>query len=68
MAPKNEGALRKQVEQTQAKVNELREKYASKQDERTGKALLEARQKASEALEALWKAIPNEKPPTQAVM
>jgi hypothetical protein len=68
MATKDEGALRKQVEETAAKVAELREKYAASQDERTGRALLKAREKASEALAALWDAVPEEKPPTQSVI
>lgn len=66
--PKDEGQLRKAVEDAQAKVADLREKYAAKQDERTGRALLTAREKASEALQALWDAVPDEKPPTQSVM
>lgn len=66
--PKDEGTLRKNAEQAQAKVDELRDKYAKKQDERTGRALLTAREKASEALQALWAAVPDEKPPTQRVM
>jgi hypothetical protein len=68
MATKDEGALRKQVEETADKVNELREKYAENQDQRTGRALLKAREKAREALVALWDAVPEEKPPPQAVM
>lgn len=65
---KDEGALRREVEATQAKVAELRDKYAKKKDERTGKALLAAREKASEALQALWNAAPDEKPPSQTLM
>lgn len=65
MAKKDEAALRKAVEQAQSKVDDLREKYAKKPDERTGRALLTAREKASEALRALWDALPEEKPPSQ---
>lgn len=65
----NEGALRRKVEETQAKVDELRKKYrddpSSKQ---VGRQLLKAREKASEALAALWAACPDEKPPTQQVI
>lgn len=64
---KDEAALRRAADETQAKVAELREKYAEKQDERTGRALLSAREKASKALQALWDAFPEEKPPTQTV-
>lgn len=70
---KDEGALRKKVEETQNKVVELRDKYAEsaakgKPNETIGKQLLKAREKASEALADLWDAVPNEKPPTQSVM
>jgi anti-sigma-K factor RskA len=68
-----EGALRRKVEETQAKVEELREEYAKsvakgKPDERVGRRLETARAKASEAAAALWAAAPGEKPPTQRVM
>jgi anti-sigma-K factor RskA len=69
----DEGALRRKVEETQAKVEELREEYAKsvakgKPDERVGRRLETARAKASEAAAALWAAAPGEKPPTQRVM
>lgn len=64
----DEGALRKKVEQTQAKVDELRAKYAAKQDDNIGRQLQHARVKASEALADLWAAAPNEKPPTQRLL
>jgi hypothetical protein len=67
-AKPDEGALRKAVEQTQAKVDELRAKYQSKPTKQLGRQLLTAREKASEALVALYEAAPNEKPPTQRVM
>lgn len=63
----DEGKLRRDVEQALAKVVGLRDRYAETQDERTGRALLTAREKASESLRALWKAFPDEKPPTQTV-
>ena len=64
----DEGALRRKVEETQAKVDDLREKWAKKPTDATGKQLLKAREDASEALSALWDAVPREKPPTQRVM
>lgn len=68
-AKKDEGALRKQVEATQAKVDELRKKYQAKPTNKAlGRQLLTAREKASEALTALYDALPAEKPPTQKVM
>ena len=66
--PSDEGALRRKVEQTQAKVDELRAKYQSKPTKQLGRQLLTARQKASEALTALYDAVPDEKPPTQRVL
>lgn len=67
-AKKDEGALRKKVEETTSKVADLREKYAKKPTDATGRQLLKARQEASKALQALWDAVPDEKPPTQSVM
>lgn len=67
-AKKDEGALRKQVEQTQAKVDDLRSKYQDKPTKALGRQLLTAREKASEALQALYDAVPGDKPPTQRVM
>lgn len=64
----DEGALRKQVEQTHAKLDDLRGKWAAKPTAATGRQLLKAREKASEALASLWEACPDEKPPTQSVM
>lgn len=69
MSKPDEGALRKKVEQTQAKLDDLRERYAKKpSDKALGRQLLTARQKASDALQALWDAMPDEKPPSQSVM
>lgn len=64
----DEGALRRKVEQTQAKVVELRDRFqANPTDKRLGRQLLAAREKASEALKALWDACPDEKPPPQRI-
>lgn len=63
----DEDALRKAAEELQARVDELRARYAKDQDGRTGRALLKARERASEALTALWDEFPDEKPPTQSV-
>lgn len=65
---KDEGALRRKVEETAAKVDDLRGKWAKKPTAATGRALAKARDEASEALTALWAAVPSEKPPTQRVM
>lgn len=64
----DEEALRSAVEDTQAKVADLRAMWREKQTDATGKRLLKAREEASEALAALWAAFPQEKPPTQYVM
>lgn len=65
---KDEGALRKAVEQTQAKVDDLRAKYQAQPTKQLGRQLLTAREKASVALQALYDAAPGDKPPTQRVM
>lgn len=64
----NEGALRRKVEETHATVADLRTKWAEERDDGIGRQLVEARAHASAALEALWDAVPDEKPPTQRVM
>lgn len=61
----DEGALRRKVEETQATVEDLRFQYQAEPTEEAGRRLLDARQAASEALQALWDAAPDEKPPAQ---
>lgn len=63
-----EQALRKQADEAQAKVDRLRADYAKGQSKQVGRQLLKAREKASEALEALYAVCPEERPPTQQVM
>lgn len=64
----SEKALREVVEQTQAKVTVLRDKYAKDpSSKQVGRQLMQARVKASEALADLYEAFPEEKPPTQRV-
>jgi hypothetical protein len=62
----DEGALRRKVEETTAEVAALRDKF-HQGDEKAGRKLPKAREKASAALQALWDACPGEKPPTQRV-
>lgn len=64
----DEGALRRKVEQTQAKVDELRTKYQTKPTKALGRQLSTARTKASEALTDLYDAAPGERPPTQRIL
>jgi hypothetical protein len=66
--PKDEGALRTTAEDAQAKLDDLRDKYAKKPTDATGAQLAKARKDASKAWAALWAAAPGEKPPTQRVM
>jgi hypothetical protein len=47
-------------------VAALRDKF-HQGDEKAGRKLPKAREKASAALQALWDACPGEKPPTQRV-
>lgn len=60
--------LRREVAEAQARLDALRGDYARTRDDKTGRALLAARESASRALAALWEAHPEEKPPTQRVM
>lgn len=60
-------ALREQVTQTQADLDDLRAQYQAEPTEALGRQLFDARQKASAALLALWEEVPEEKPPTQSL-
>lgn len=67
MAP-SEKALRAKAAETAEKVERLREQYAAKPTAQRGRQLFDARRRASEALDELWAAVPDEKPPSQHLL
>jgi hypothetical protein len=64
----SDATLRRKVEETATKLDEARARYNANLDDKSGRALLKAREAARDALRDLWAACPEDKPPTQHVI